>query len=146
MPVNDLLPAVRAVLEAAGLSADEPSFAFVVDTIRARYTTLHDFATKGRPYFADDYPMEPAAAERLDEPQARELLRELGVRLQAQTEFTEASVEKTLRDLAAEAGVKPGILINGSRAALTGQAVGPSAFHVFTAIGRDRSIARLKMV
>jgi glutamyl-tRNA synthetase len=146
MPVNDLLPAVRAVLDAAGLSADEPSFAFVVDTIRARYTTLHDFATKGRPYFADDYPMEPAAAERLDEPQARELLRELGVRLQAQTEFTEASVEKTLRDLAAEAGVKPGILINGSRAALTGQAVGPSAFHVFTAIGRDRSIARLKMV
>lgn len=146
MPVGDLLPAVRAVLAAAGLTPDETSFAFVVDTIRARYTTLHDFATKGLPYFADEFPMEPAAAERLNEPQARELLRELGVRLKAQSEFTEASVEKTLRELAAEAGVKPGILINGSRAALTGQAVGPSAFHVFTAIGRDRSIARLEKV
>jgi glutamyl-tRNA synthetase len=146
MPVGELLPAVRAVLDGAGLRVDESSFAFVVDTIRARYTTLHEFATKGRPYFADDFPMEAAAAERLDEPQARELLRELGVRLQAQAEFTEASVEKTLRDLAAEAGVKPGVLINGSRAALTGQAVGPSAFHVFTAIGRDRSIARLGRV
>jgi glutamyl-tRNA synthetase len=146
MPIADLLPAVRTHLAAAGLTEDEASFAFVVDTIRARYTSLHDFATKGRPYFADEFVMEPAAAERLDEPQARELLRELGVRLAAESEFTEASVEKTLRELAAEAGVKPGILINGSRAALTGQAVGPSAFHVFTAIGRDRCIARLQKV
>ncbi len=146
MPISELLPAVRTHLEAAGLTPDEPSFAFVVDTIRVRYTSLHDFATKGRPYFADAFETESAAAERLDEPQARELLRELGVRLEAETEFTEASVEKTLRELAAEANVKPGILINGSRAALTGQAVGPSAFHVFTAIGRDRSIARLKKV
>jgi glutamyl-tRNA synthetase len=90
--------------------------------------------------------MEAAAAERLDEPRARELLRTLGDRLAAATEFTEASVETALRELAAEAGVKPGVLINGSRAALTGQAVGPSAFHVFTAIGRERSIARLTKV
>lgn len=146
MPIDDLLPAVHAYLAAAGLTPDEASFAFVVDTIRARYTSLHDFVTKGQPYFADEFEMEPAAAERLDEPRARELLRELGVRLEAQSEFSEASVEKTLRDLAAEAQVKPGLLINGSRAALTGQSVGPSAFHVFTAIGRDRSLARLKKV
>ena len=31
-----------------------------------------------------------------------------------------------------------------ARAALTGQPVGPSAFEVFMAIGRDRVIARLK--
>jgi glutamyl-tRNA synthetase len=146
MALDGLLPAVRATLEAAGLHAEEANFAFVVDTIRARYTSLHDFATKGLPYFSDEFPMEPAAAERLDEPRARELLRTLGARLAAATEFTEASVETTLRELAAEAGVKPGVLINGSRAALTGQAVGPSAFHVFTAIGRERSIARLTKV
>jgi glutamyl-tRNA synthetase len=55
-------------------------------------------------------------------------------------------VEAHLRALATERGVKAGVLINGSRAALTGQAVGPSAFHLFTAVGRDRAIARLKAV
>jgi len=70
----------------------------------------------------------------------------LGARIEASEEFTEASVEQVLRDLAAEKDVKPGVLINGSRAALTGQAVGPSAFHLFMAMGRERSVARLKGV
>ena len=82
----------------------------------------------------------------MDEPEARPLLRELGARIEGAAGFTEASVEKILRDLAAERDVKPGVLINGSRSALTGQAVGPSAFHLFMAMGRERSVARLKGV
>jgi glutamyl-tRNA synthetase len=35
------------------------------------------------------------------------------------------------------------LLINASRAVLTGQPVGSSAFAVFTAMGRERAIARL---
>jgi glutamyl/glutaminyl-tRNA synthetase len=46
--------------------------------------------------------------------------------------------------LATERGVKAGVLINASRAALTGQPVGPSAFAVFLCIGRERCIERLK--
>jgi len=42
--------------------------------------------------------------------------------------------------------LKAGVLINGSRAALTGQTVGPSAFAVFTAVGRERVLARLAKV
>lgn len=145
MPVEELVPIVRQELEQAGLQpVDEATFPPVVDVIRSRYTTLHDFVTKGRPYFADDFPMEPAAAVRLEEPNAREYLRELGARLETTEEFSEAHIEKTLRDLAAEKNVKAGILINGSRAILTGQSVGPSAFHVFTAIGRNQAIQRLK--
>lgn len=148
LPVAEILPAVTATLIAAGLAplADPAHYARVVDLIRARYTTLLDFATKGRPYFAADFPIEPAALEKLDVPGARELLRDLAARLEADPVFTEATVEQHLRALATERGVKAGVLINGSRAALTGQAVGPSAFHLFTAAGRERSIARLKAV
>ena len=148
MPLADLLPYVKHSLEAAGMKVpdDAGHFAQVVDTIRARYVSLDDFAVKGLPYFADVFPTEAASEARLNEPGARELLRELGARLAATQEFTEASVEAELRKLATEKGVKAGVLINGSRAALTGQAVGPSAFHLFTAIGRERSIQRLKGV
>ncbi len=145
MPVAELLPYARQALEAAGLAApaDEASFARTVDIVRSRFATLHDFATRGRAYFAADFPMEPKALENLNAPGARELLRELAGRLAAMDEFTEASVEAALRQLAAERGVKAGLLINASRAALTGQPVGPSAFTVFACLGRERSIARL---
>ncbi len=55
-------------------------------------------------------------------------------------------MEATLRKLAEERGVKAGLLINASRAALTGQSVGPSAFAVFVCIGRERVIDRLGKV
>ena len=139
---------MKKVLAEHGLApfGNEKFFETVVDTIRSRFSTLLDFATRGRAYFADDFPMEPGALEKLDAPGARELLRELSGKLAAGTEFTEASVEADLRKLAAERGVKAGVLINASRAALTGQPVGPSVFHVFTCIGRDRTIARLAKV
>ena len=70
----------------------------------------------------------------------------IGARLEAIPDFDEAIAEKALRELAAEKGVKAGVLINGSRAALTGQHVGPSAFHIFGVIGRERVIQRLKAV
>jgi len=148
LPVEEIMPGVTAVLQAAGYSIpdDTAHFASVVDLIRARYTTLLDFAVKGRPYFSDDFGIEPAALEKLEVPGARAFLGELGERLAADPEFSEAAVEAHLRALAAERGVKAGVLINGSRAALTGQAVGPSAFHLFTAAGRDRAIARLRAV
>jgi glutamyl-tRNA synthetase len=146
MPIETLAPLVRRVLEEHGLAPhqDEKSFARVVDTIRSRFATLLDFTTKGRAYFSDEYPIENQALEKLKVPGARELLHELAERLEAHPEFTEASVEADLRKLAEERGVKAGVLINGSRAALTGQPVGPSAFAVFICIGRERAIQRLR--
>ena len=40
--------------------------------------------------------------------------------------------------------MKAGALINGSRVALTGQAVAPSLFAVMVALGKEKTVARLK--
>lgn len=148
MPVERLTPLVRETLKAYDLApyGDDGFFMHVVDTIRTRFSTLLDFPTKGRAYFADDFPMEPAALEKLNAPYARELLHELADRIERNPQFTEASVEAELRKLAEERAVKAGVLINASRAALTGQPVGPSAFAVFMCIGRERVIQRLRRV
>ena len=74
------------------------------------------------------------------------MMHELADRMAANSEFTEAGVEADLRKLAEERGVKAGLLINASRAALTGQPVGPSAFSVFRCIGRERALERLRKV
>jgi glutamyl-tRNA synthetase len=145
VPVKELVPLVKAELERAGLRipCGGDWFEHTVDLLRTRFFTLKDFATRGRAYFSDDFPIEPDALEKLNKPGARELLRELAARLAALPDYTEHSVEAELRKLAGERGVKAGLLINAARAALTGQSVGPSAFTVFTAIGRDRVIERL---
>jgi glutamyl-tRNA synthetase len=148
MPVAELAPHVRTMLEAAGLKVptDEAAFLHVVDVIRTRFFTLTDFVTRGRAYFADDFEIEPKAMDNLNAAGAREALRELGARLAGVPEFAEQSVEAELRKLAGERGIKAGLIINAARAALTGQAVGPSAFTVFMCVGRDRAIARLQGV
>jgi len=146
MPASDLACYVGEELTHDGLRIPfpDPWLEQTVDLLRARFTTLKDFATRGRAYFGDDFEVEPTAMERLNAPGARTALGKLAERLAENAEFTEASVEADLRKLAADLGVKAGLLINGARAALTGQAAGPSAFHLFTAVGRDRSIARLR--
>ncbi len=148
MPVEELVPYVEKELAAAGLTVpyDADWLHRTVDVIRSRFFTLKDFASRGRAYFADDFPIEPDALDKLDKPGARALLGELADRLAATSDFTEPVVEAELRKLAEERGVKAGLLINGARAALTGQPVGPSAFAVFMAIGRDRVIGRLRKV
>jgi glutamyl-tRNA synthetase len=148
MPVAELAPYVKKELTAAGfeITDDDDAFLQKIDIMRSRYATLHDFVTKGRAYFSDRFDMQPEALEKLNQPGARELLRELGERLGVSQEFSEAHIEAELRGLAAERGVKAGVIINAARAALSGQTVGPSVFHLFTAIGRQRVLDRLRSV
>jgi glutamyl-tRNA synthetase len=148
MPVEELAPLARHAIEKAGLTIpyDDAWFLRTVDVTRSRFATLLDFAVRGRAYFSDEFAIDPQALEKLNAPGARELLHELGDRLAASPEFTEQSVEAEVRRLAADRGVKAGVVINASRAALTGQPVGPSAFAVFACVGRERAIERLRKV
>jgi glutamyl-tRNA synthetase len=152
MPLAELLPMVRAELEASGLWRDEYAttggerFARTLDLIRQRFYTLKDFSGQGRAYFADDFEFDAAAVAKnlKKEPRLRELLPALADRLEALEAFDLQTTEAALRALADESGVKAGLLINASRTALTGQGVGPSMFEVFDAVGRERSVARLR--
>jgi glutamyl-tRNA synthetase len=45
--------------------------------------------------------------------------------------------------MAEEFGIKAGILINGIRTAVTGQAKGPGLFDVLIAVGQKRVVERL---
>jgi glutamyl-tRNA synthetase len=115
-----------------------------IDLLKPRARNLKDFANAFRAYFSDAFEYDPAAVTKfLKDDATRALLVELGQRYAATTEFTEASTEQVLRAFADEKGIKAGVLINGSRVALTGQAVAPSLFAVMVALGKDRVVQRL---
>lgn len=115
-----------------------------IDLLKPRARSLKDFATTFRAYFSDSFEYDPAAvAKFLKDGATRDFLLQLAQRYAETPEFTETSTEETLRAFADENRIKAGMLINGSRVALTGQAVAPSLFAVMVALGRDRVITRL---
>jgi glutamyl-tRNA synthetase len=152
MPLEELLPMVKAELRANKLwreeydDEDREWLMKTVDLIRQRYFTLKDFSQQGRAYFSDDFDFDESAVNKnlRKEPRLRELLSGLADKLETVEPFNVETAEAALRAFADEAGVKAGLLINGSRTMLTGQAVGPSMFEIFDVLGRDASVQRLR--
>ncbi len=152
MPLEQLMPMVKAELRANKLWREEYDdddrdwLLKTIDMIRQRFFTLKDFSEQGRAYFSEDFDFEESAVNKnlRKEPRMRELLSGLADRLEAVEPFNADTSEAALRAFAEEAGVKAGLLINGSRTMLTGQAVGPSMFEIFDVLGRDASVQRLR--
>jgi glutamyl-tRNA synthetase len=113
--------------------------------LQPRARSLKDFASTFLAYFGDQYSMDEAAVKKfLSDAAVRQMLAELGRRYAALADFTEVSTEELLRAYAAEKEVKAGVLINGARVALTGQAVAPSLFAVMLCLGRATVVRRLE--
>lgn len=152
MPLEELLPMLKSELRANKLwreeydDEDSEWFRKTVDLIRQRYFTLKDFSGQGRAYFSDDFDFDDAAVDKnlRKEPRLRELLSGLADKLETVEPFNVETAEAALRAFADEAGVKSGLLINGARTMLTGQAVGPSMFDIFDVLGREASVQRLR--
>ena len=152
MPLDELLPMVKTELRANKLWREEYDdddrdwLLQTIDLIRQRFFTLKDFSNQGRAYFSDDFDFEEGAVNKnlRKDPGLRELLSGLADKLETVEPFNAETAEAALREFSDEAGVKAGLLINGSRTMLTGQAVGPSMFEIFDVLGREASVQRLR--
>lgn len=153
LPVEEIEPYVKAELKKEGIWDPEYQgrkrewFLNTVDLIRTRFSITTDFVTLGRAYFSDDYPMDPKALKKnvLKYEGLKEWFPILADRLEALGTFTAEETERVIRETAEELEIKAGIMINGIRTAVTGQAVGPGLFDVLVAMGRRRVTERLRM-
>jgi len=151
LPVEEIEPYVKEQLEKGGIwdpdfeGARRDWFLHTVDLIRSRYHVTIDFVTLGRAYFSDDYPIDPKALKKriLKHEGLKEWFPILADRLQAVETFTVEAGEQVIREMADELGIKAGILINGIRTVVTGQAKGPGLFDVLVAVGQGRVVERL---
>jgi glutamyl-tRNA synthetase len=117
----------------------------VFETLKERGRTLGELLEVGRFYFErpSGYAADPAR-QYLTAEGARRL--ELTIqRLERVSPFSPSSLEAAYRDLAAELGVKLGDLAQLTRLALTGKTASPPLFEVLALLGRDESLARLRI-
>ena len=103
-----------------------------------------DFMVYAAFAFLDDLePDSSAWADLAAKPQASDRLRRLADTLASVEPFEHDPIEKAVRGLAADLGVKAGEVIMPARIALTGKKVTPGIFDVILLLGRERSVARL---
>ena len=144
---QELMPLIEEEWAKSGFHPDRggEEILAAIALLQPRARSLKDFAGAFRGYFSDAYEFDTAAVAKFVPDEAiRGLLVELGERYEKMSEFSEASAEQLLRAFAEEKRVKAGALINGSRVALTGQAVAPSLFAVMAALGKERVVKRLE--
>lgn len=114
-----------------------------IPSLQARAKTLLElldgmgYLTARRPL-----PFEPKAAAALDDT-ARATLGAVATALEAQTDWSAASLEATIRALADAKELKLGQVAQPLRAALTGRTVSPPVFDVMAVLGRDETLARI---
>ena len=146
-PPERLLPLIQEEWTRTGYkpTRSHEEILAAISLLQQRARSLRDFASTFQAYFADSFPMDPAAVQKfLADATVRKLLAEMGERYAALQPFTEESAEKLLRSFAEEKAIKAGFLINGARVLLTGQGVAPSLFAVMNYLGQKRVVERLK--
>ncbi len=113
--------------------------------LKERAKTLRDlidgagFITAARPLALDE-----AGAALLAKDGARTALAGLLPVLEAEADWSTATLEAAVKAHAAAAGLKLGALAQPLRAALTGRAASPGIFDVLAILGRDESLARIR--
>jgi glutamyl-tRNA synthetase len=140
----ELIARLMPLLEGEGfLTNDIGWLAKVLAQLRPRAKKLTEFADQIRPFFVAPIEYEAAAVKKhLSAPGAKEHIQALR-ETWAGTEWLEAPLEKALRDLADQRTVKAGVLIQGTRIALTGRMVSPGLFEMMVLLGREQVLARI---
>ncbi|HET7106531.1 MAG TPA: glutamate--tRNA ligase [Candidatus Acidoferrum sp.] len=152
LPIEDLLPEVEAQLKQDGLwkaewaaGAGYEWFAKTVDLLRPRIRLLPDFSSWSRAFFSDEFPIDEAAKAKFwKDEKVPGLLAKLADALAALPEWNHDACDHASRQVAEQAGVKAGLLINATRVAIVGQAVAPPLFDTMVVLTQDRVVRRLR--
>jgi glutamyl-tRNA synthetase len=140
----ELIARLMPLFEVEGfLTNDLGWLSKVLALLRPRCKKLTDFVDQIRPFFVEPAEYDASAiAKQLSAPGTKDHLHALRDAWST-AEWSEAVLEQALRDLAAARTVKAGMLIHGTRIALTGRMVSPGLFEMMVVLGREQVLARL---
>ena len=146
LSTDELAKRARPFFEDRGLTVDERLPAAVA-SLAERAKTLVELAEQGAFYFIDDADLDhdPAAVKKFMKASRGENLDALIVALEGVEAWTEASLETTIQEFLTTHELKLSRIAQPVRVSLTGQRVGPGLYETLAAMGRDRSLARLRI-
>ncbi len=146
LPVERVAERLRPFLVAAGADPGDADLVPVARAFRERARTLVDMAAMAAFAFRADDAVEadPAAVAAFLTPETAPLLSGYLALLDAQPDWTEASLEPVTVAWCEAHAVKLGKLAQPVRVALSGQKVGPGLYQLLVLLGRDATLRRLR--
>ncbi len=140
-----LVPHLAPILAQKGLVPDTvPSLPRVIATLQPRSKTLEEMADQARFYFDETVDYDPAAVKKVFKPAVVEPLRQLVAELEKLDTFTEAGLEAAFVAVMEATGLKLGKIAQPVRLALTGRTASPGIFETIEALGRTKTMDRLR--
>jgi glutamyl-tRNA synthetase len=133
-------------LARAGLNTNSYPLEYVkaaLDTCKGKFKLFPELAAYAGFYFKETIECNPEGEKKDFVPENKPRLKKLRDAFAAVEPFTAASIESTLKSIAAELGVKAGVLVHPTRLACTGNTVGPSLYHLLEVLGKDRVLQRM---
>lgn len=120
-----------------------PWFRRLVPLVNERITKLSELPDKVSFFFIEPAIEPGKASELLDSHEGTRAL-EVAHRALEAVPFDEAAIEAELRGAAEQAGIKPKVLFQSVRAAVTGSTVSPPLFETLALLGKERTLARIE--
>jgi len=133
-------------LAKAGIDTNQFAVGYVkaaLDTCKGKIKTFSELPNYAGFYFRDEIVYDPDAAKKSFIPENKPRVEKLRAAFAAAEPFNAATVEAALKAVAAELGVKVGVLVHPVRLATTGNASGPSLYHLLEVLGKEKSLARV---
>ncbi|MEO7156448.1 MAG: glutamate--tRNA ligase [Vicinamibacterales bacterium] len=124
----------------------DPRLPAILTLLRPRCKKLTDFPEQLKPFWEDPETYDPDGVKKfLSTPGTGDHLRALRT-VYEEADWSEAAIEKDLRQLADARAVKAAVLIHGTRLALTGRMMSPGLFEMVVLIGRDAVVRRVDKI
>lgn len=154
MNLTELTRRCLPFLEEAGLIKQEPDderFKWLEKIIaleQERVKKLEEVAQAIDFFFADQVEYDAKSVEKVLKRQkdAQKVLKLAEERLDSLTDFKRGSIEETLRELQEKLELKPKLVFQPVRVAVTGRMVSPPLFETIELLGKEKTTARLKAV
>jgi glutamyl-tRNA synthetase len=148
-PPSAVAKALVPLLEQAGLKQEveavsEEWLAQLVILVKERAKTLVEMVDWVRPYFGENATFDEEAAKKFLTQPIVPVLHKLMTRFEALPTFSKSEWENAFKQLVQEEGLKMGQLAQPVRVALTGRTASPGLFEVMEALGKDRTLFRLR--
>ncbi|MBA4150426.1 MAG: glutamate--tRNA ligase [Verrucomicrobia bacterium] len=113
-----------------------------LDTCRGKVKNFAELGPYAGFYFADEVTVAPEAIAKDFTPENLPRLKKLRDAFARLEEFKATNLEQALKAIAAESGVKAGVLVHPTRMACTGNTAGPSLYHLLEVLGKETVLNR----
>ena len=148
-PPEQVAQTLVPLLEQAGLTTEVRAvssewLAQLVVLVKERAKTLMEMVHWVTPYFGEEVVFDEEAAKKFLTATSVPILTKLLARFEAFPTFSKQVWEESFKKLVEEEGIKMGQLAQPVRVALTGRTASPGLFEVMEALGRERTLLRLR--